>query len=110
MKGNRNKEYIYFINKHYNEIRNQIANIQTFEEFNENLIIKKACSLDVGMIGEYVSKLDINVPNLNGIIRLAKNMRNIIFHSYGSVDFKYVWDAIVYDLPMLIDELNDLIK
>ena len=108
--NNKDNQLVYHINKHYNELTEELNLIKTFEEFSSNKIIKKAIILDLIQIGENVNKLsigfqkNINKMNLKGII----GFRNHLVHGYGTIDDKIVWETIKNYLPNLISEINNI--
>ena len=108
--NNKDIQLVYHINKHYNELTEELNLIKTFEEFSSNKIIKKAIILDLIQIGENVNKLsigfqkNINKMSLKGII----GFRNHLVHGYGTIDDKIVWETIKNYLPNLISEINKI--
>ena len=108
--NNKDNQLVYHINKHYNELTDELNLIKNFEEFSSNKIIKKAIILDLIQIGENVNKLsigfqkNINKMNLKGII----GFRNHFVHGYGTNDDKIVWETIKNYLPNLISEINNI--
>lgn len=73
------------------------------EIFAENKIYRNAAALCILQIGELVGKLTEEFRQQYPAVpwRQIRAMRNIVAHSYGSVDPETTWEIIVDDVPML---------
>ena len=73
------------------------------EIFAENKIYRNAAALCILQIGELVGKLTEEFRQQHPAVpwRQIKAMRNIVAHSYGSVDPETTWEIIVDDIPAL---------
>ena len=71
--------------------------------FAENKIYRNAAALCILQIGELVGKLIEEFRQQHPAVpwRQIKAMRNIVAHSYGSVDPETTWEIITDDIPVL---------
>ena len=98
-----------FIMEHYNELMAEFIKFSNYEEFQNNITIKKAIVFDFIQIGENVNKLSEEVKNkINKIdLRGVIDFRNRLVHGYGNIDYKIVYNTIKNSLPNLIGQLLD---
>ena len=71
--------------------------------FYSDPIYRNAAALCILQIGELVGKLSEEFRSQHSSIpwRQIKAMRNIVAHSYGTVDPETTWEVIQYDIPKL---------
>lgn len=71
--------------------------------FAENRIYRNAAALCILQIGELVGKLTEEFRRQHPAVpwRQIKAMRNIVAHSYGSVDPETTWEIMSDDIPVL---------
>lgn len=83
---------------------------QTVERFGDDYalfesdpIYRNAAALCILQIGELVGKLTDDFREQHAAVpwRQIKAMRNIVAHSYGSVDPETTWEIITSDIPDL---------
>ena len=84
---------------------------QTFEKFDADFVAKRAIERELEIIGEAVNNIrkispDINISSVKQIV----NLRNLIIHSYDTVDSAILWAIIQKDIPILKNELIELNK
>lgn len=74
-----------------------------YEIFSVDPIYRNAAALCILQIGELVGKLTDEFRAAHPTIpwRQIKAMRNIVAHSYGSVDSETTWEIISSDIPTL---------
>jgi uncharacterized protein with HEPN domain len=82
-----------------------------FENFNNNILLRRAVERMFEVIGEALKKYktlnkNIEITNAKEIIGL----RNIIAHAYDSVDYPKLWAIVINHIPLLKDEINNLIE
>lgn len=106
----KDKEYIELIDKHCKEAIKEITMVDSFDEFEKNLIIAKAVCLDVAIIGEHIGKLSDKNKNAlsQTIVRKSKDMRNFLVHNYGHIDLRIVWSTVKDDLPLLLEKIHKI--
>ncbi len=71
--------------------------------FRQDPIYRNAVALCILQIGELVGKLTDDFREQHPAIpwRQIKGMRNIVAHSYGTVDPEITWEIIIDDIPKL---------
>jgi uncharacterized protein with HEPN domain len=94
---------------HYEELKIEFDKFSNYDEFKDNIVVKKAIVLDFIQIGENVNKLSDEVKNkINKLdIRGVIDFRNRLVHGYGNIDYKIVYNTIKNSLPSLISQLSD---
>lgn len=75
----------------------------SYDTFRTDAIYRNAAALCILQIGELVGKLtDEFRESYNAVPwRKIKAMRNIVAHSYGTVDSEITWEIIKDDIPEL---------
>jgi len=73
------------------------------ETFQNDPIYRNAAALCILQIGELVGKLTDEFREQNPAVpwRQIKAMRNIVAHSYGTVDPEITWEIITDEIPRL---------
>lgn len=106
----RDIQVIRHINKHYQELLEEVRSIDSLERFKQGGVLVKAVKMDILQITENINCLTqetskmINPKDLRGIV----DVRNHIAHGYIYVDDEIIWDVIKDCLPKLIEEINSL--
>ena len=86
---------------------------KTFADYIDDHLLRSATERQFGIIGEAISRLSkIDEPTANRITdyRRIISFRNILIHEYDSVDNQVVWNALQYTLPVLVLEVEALLK
>ena len=78
-------------------------------EFDSNITKRRAIERELEIIGEATN----NLLKLNPGISLSHgrkivNLRNRVIHAYDAVDDTIIWKVVVKDIPLLIDEVRQL--
>ena len=92
-----------------NEIDSFIP-VKNFLEFQNDLKTKRAVERDIEIIGEAVSrimKVDSNVPISTP--RRIIDTRNRIIHGYDTVSEEIIWAIVIKDLPILKQEVEQIL-
>ena len=99
---------IHTIKRHFNEMNATLERINdSYDEFIEDLPMRKAIYLDILQIGENFNHLSdeilkkIDKKDIRGII----GVRNFIAHGYSELDNKQIWDIAHVEIPNLIKKL-----
>ena len=73
-----------------------------YQTFSTDPIYRNAAALCIMQIGELVGKLTEEFRARHSSIpwRQIKAMRNIVAHSYGTVDPETTWEIITDDIPL----------
>ena len=91
---------------------------QTVERFGDDYalfesdpIYRNAAALCILQIGELVGKLTDDFREQHPAVpwRQIKAMRNIVAHSYGSIDPETTWEIITDDIPTLKEDCEAII-
>ena len=107
----RDQQAIKHINKHYQELLEEVKLVGDFEEFKKGGVLTKAIKMDILQIAENTNCLtketasQLSQKDLRGII----DIRNHIAHGYVHVNDEIIWYVIQDCLPTLINEINNLI-
>lgn len=80
--------------------------------FGADPIYRNASALCILQIGELVGKLSDDFRAAHPAVpwRQIKAMRNIVAHSYGSVDPETTWEIITEDIPTLKNYCSSIIS
>ena len=80
--------------------------------FQTDPIYRNAAALCILQIGELVGKLSEEFRNEYPSIpwRQIKAMRNIVAHSYGTVDAETTWEVITADIPDLKEFCSTILE
>jgi uncharacterized protein with HEPN domain len=82
-----------------------------FFEYQKQLVVKRAVERDLEIIGEAVKELIKLEPNLEiTSARKIISFRNLLAHSYDSVEDEIVWGIIQKNIPVLKSEIHQLLK
>ena len=106
----RDIQLIEHINRHYQELLEEVTDVQSFELFAEGGITTKAIKMDILQIAENINCLSdesssqLDPADLRGII----GVRNRIVHGYVTVDDEIIWKVIQNRLPKLIEDINKI--
>jgi uncharacterized protein with HEPN domain len=81
-----------------------------FPEYETNKTKRRAVERELEIIGEAVSKLlKINPTIPLTQARVIVDLRNRVIHAYDSVDETIIWKIIVKDIPLLLEEVTQLL-
>lgn len=85
----------------------------TFSEFQENDMVQRAVEREFEIIGEALKRIRdmdeevlVQVSDYHKII----GFRNVIAHGYDVIEERMIWQAVKENLPVLITEINALLK
>ena len=84
-----------------------MQDIDSFEDYRNDLKTQSAVERQLAIIGEVVSKLKQENPTLS--FSNAKQMidfRNRLIHSYDNIDNSIVWVIIKKHIPILKEEIE----
>ena len=107
------------INKHLQDILDAINEVESFfgdrpkyfEEFCDDLCLRRAVERDIEIIGEAMSrilKVDRNIAITNS--RKIVDARNYIIHGYDSLSADILWSIVINHLPKLKEEVRTLLE
>ena len=82
-----------------------------FERFDQDEVLQDAIMRRIQIIGEAARKVSVEFKDQHPEIPWYEisGMRNRLVHEYFKVITEKVWEAVVKDIPALIDELVPLV-
>ena len=100
------------------DIKNAIESVdehldyrREFKEYLANKTKRRAVERELEIIGEAMNNLlKINPQIQLSYARIIVNLRNQIIHAYDNVNNTIIWKIVMKDLPVLLAEVNELIK
>ena len=106
-------------NKHLQDILTAIEEIDSFfgaetklfNEFAENLCLRRAVERNIEVIGEAMNRIlksgaYVQITNSRKIV----DARNYIIHGYDSLSVDILWSIVINHLPKLKSEVTELLK
>lgn len=109
-----NKTPKYYIEKIITDIEFCIRYLKNvaIEEFNNNELLTSAISFKFVQISENVKKLPQNIfimyPNIPWM--KISGLRNRIVHDYGSIQLDIIYNTVIQDLPLLLNDLKGIVE
>ena len=106
------QKWLYDIHLSIDEIENYFNQFpKDFNEYQKNIILKRAIERNLEIIGESMSRIlklqpDINIENGKKIIGL----RNQIIHAYDNISDENIWANVINHIPKLKEEIIKLLK
>lgn len=103
-------KYIPDIESIINEIENLMSRYENnYKKFTSDFIAVRAVERHLSIIGEAINKIQKINPEiqLSGVKNII-GLRNLIIHSYDSVDINILWSIIQKDIPILKLEIARL--
>lgn len=82
-----------------------------YDIFSDDPIYRNAAALCILQIGELVGKLseEFRIAHPGVPWRQIKAMRNIVAHSYGTIDPEVTWEVMTEDIPELKSYCNQIL-
>lgn len=104
-------KYLVDVQLSIEELETFFPNEKRFENFNNNILLRRAVERMFEVIGEAIK----NYKNLNQEFEIAHSkeiigLRNIIAHAYDSVDYPKLWAIVINHIPQLKKEIDSLIE
>jgi uncharacterized protein with HEPN domain len=93
------------------EINSFLPETKNFNDFQKDLRTKRAIERNIEIIGEAFARItkinpEIHVSNMRKII----DTRNRIIHGYDTVSDDILWGIVVRHLPLLQEEIEELLR
>jgi uncharacterized protein with HEPN domain len=106
------KEILENILEYAKKIDGYFKNVKDYNSFENNIEKIEAIVLNYIQIGENAKKLDEDFIVNNPELKLYKviGLRNHMTHDYKGVSMKIIYDITKKDLPILISQINKLLK
>ena len=104
------RKYLFDILEAVNSIENYILNVD-FIQYQKNKMVRRAVEREFEIIGEAMNAIlkadsSIRITSAERII----GMRNRVIHGYDKIDNGLVWGTIIKHLPILKEEVSELLK
>ena len=106
------KAHLYDINVAIGEVYSFFEQVpKRFDEYQKNLMLRRAIERNIGIIGEATNKIlkdqpDIAISHAKAIIAT----RNRVIHDYAAVTDDVLWKIVINDLPKLKEEIEVLLS
>jgi len=83
-----------------------------FNEFDSNLVLKKAFVRSLEIIGEAVKNIPVRFRNKYPLIlwKEIAGMRDRLIHEYFGVNYKIVWKTVKEEVPELENNIKEILK
>ena len=82
-----------------------------FDEYQRNLMLRRAVERNIATIGEAVGKVTKEFPNVQiSNVRAIVATRNRVIHDYAAVTDDVIWKIVINDLPQLNSEVSALLN
>jgi len=88
-----------------------IENEKRYDSYRKNTLLKRGIERNLEIIGEAINRIlaiDGEFPIKNA--RKIVGLRNQISHAYDSVSDENIWGIVINHLPVLKEEIEELIK
>ena len=106
------KAHLYDIGTAIDEVYSFFEQVpKRFDEYQKNLMLRRAIERNIGIIGEAMNKVLKENPDV--VISQAKAIiatRNRVIHDYAAVTDDVMWKIVVNDLPKLKEEVSSLLS
>ena len=106
------KAHLYDINTAIDEVYSFFMQVpKRFDEYQKNLMLRRAIERNIGIIGEATNKIlkenpEIAISHSRAIIAT----RNLVIHDYAAVTDDVMWKIVINDLPKLKEEVSELLN
>ena len=86
---------------------------KTLADYSADRLLRQAVERNLEVVGEAVGRSRRDDPDTAS--RLSEHerivaFRNVLIHSYDLVDDELVWDTIETKLPVLLSEVEDILR
>ena len=104
-------KYLFDIEASIHSIFDFSKDCKNLSDYDSNKLIKRGVEREFEIIGEAINRImkidaDIEISNARKIV----NLRNWVIHSYDNVDSILIWTIIKRELPVLQDDVRQLIQ
>jgi uncharacterized protein with HEPN domain len=105
------QKYLYDIKISIESINEYLDNQKDFNEYKRNKLLRRGIERELEIIGEAANrilKLDssIKIDNARKIV----DLRNWVIHGYDKIDDVIIWGIISKQLPLLKEQVDELLK
>jgi uncharacterized protein with HEPN domain len=104
-------KYLFDVDSSINSIDIHLSQQRVYATYINNITTQRAVERELEIIGEAISKLLQIDEKINiSFARLIVDLRNKIIHSYDNINNDVIWKIIIKDIPVLQQEVTDLIN
>jgi len=105
------RKYLYDIKESIDSIYSYLEGKEEFSYYQQDKQLRRAIERELEIIGEAANKMlhidpEIKIDNARKIV----DLRNWVIHGYDKVDDVIVWGILINHLPLLKDQVSELIK
>ncbi len=105
------KKCLYDIRQAIDNISEYLGNTKDFQDFQQNLMLRRAVEREIEIIGEAVNRIlkyepEFPIENSRKIIAT----RNWVIHAYDNVDEIILWGIVTIHLPKLKEEVQQYLE
>ncbi len=104
------RKYLFDILESVQSIEDYLKDVDFFQ-YQKNKMVRRAVERELEIIGEALNALlkienEVEISSSKRII----GMRNRVIHGYDKIDNGVIWGTIKIHLPILKNEVNNLLK
>ncbi|MCI5221665.1 MAG: DUF86 domain-containing protein [Candidatus Electrothrix sp. AR4] len=104
------KKYLYDIKVSIESIESYIGERRDFKVYQSNKMLRRAVEREFEIIGEAMGRIEKSFPDIQiSSKRQIISMRNRVIHGYDKIDNEIIWGTIVRHLPILKEEVRQLL-
>ncbi len=104
------KKYLYDIKVSIESIESYIGDQRDFNVYRSNKMLRRAVEREFEIIGEAMGRIEKIFPDIQiSSKRQIISMRNRVIHGYDKIDNEIIWGTIVRYLPILKEEVRQLL-
>jgi uncharacterized protein with HEPN domain len=105
------KKYLFDIRESIESIEKYLGDKRDFNIYLADKMLRRAVEREFEIIGEAISRIEkldssLEISSKRQII----SMRNRVIHGYDKIDNEIVWGTIVRHLPVLKNEIENLLE
>jgi uncharacterized protein with HEPN domain len=105
------KKYYYDIKTSIDSIYEYLGENKDYYKYIKNKMLRRSVERELEIIAEAIKRIliikpDVEISSKKKIISL----RNKVIHNNDEIDNEIIWGVIIKHLPILKDEINDLLK
>jgi len=108
--NNETKKYLYDIKVSIDSIESYLGETRDFNVYQGNKMLRRAVEREFEIIDEAMGRIEKICPDIPiSSKRQIISMRNRVIHGYDKIDNEIIWGTIVRYLPILQEEVNELL-
>ncbi len=94
------------------EINEYLKDVEDFETFKSNTMLRRAIAMCMISISEIVSNFsdEFHAEHDSINIRQFKQLRNVAAHNYGAISVSKLYDTVILELPHFVGQLKNLLE